>query len=71
MIAKSTVGKVEGRGVGIEFNVKFQIEVNQGERLVVLGRKGQGSSLFLSMLVGEIPISKGSMRLQGKIAYLS
>ena len=70
-IAKGTVGKVEGRGIGIELNVKFQIEVAQGERLVVLGRKGQGSSLFLSMLVGEIPINKGSLRLQGKIAYLS
>lgn len=36
-----------------------------------MGRKGQGSSLFLNMIVGEIPIISGSLRVQGKIAYLS
>lgn len=39
--------------------------------MVILGRKGQGSSTFLNMLVGEIELKKGSINVQGKIAYLS
>jgi len=38
---------------------------------VVLGRKGQGSSIFLNMLVGEIPLKQGAVIVQGKIAFLS
>jgi ABC-type transport system involved in cytochrome bd biosynthesis fused ATPase/permease subunit len=45
--------------------------LKQGERSVVLGRKGQGSSLFLNMLIGEIYIKQGLIQLQGKVAYLS
>jgi hypothetical protein len=51
-VGKGTIGKVSGRGLGFELEVKFQIEARKGERLVVLGRKGQGSSIFLNMLVG-------------------
>ena len=37
----------------------------------MLGRKGQGSSIFLNMLVGEIPLKQGAVIVQGKIAFLS
>jgi ABC-type transport system involved in cytochrome bd biosynthesis fused ATPase/permease subunit len=42
-----------------------------GERHVVLGRKGQGSSTFLNMLMGQVSLVKGRIDAQGKIGYLS
>lgn len=38
---------------------------------MVLGRRGQGSSTFLNMIAGLVPIASGQLRVGGKIAYLS
>lgn len=50
--------------------INHQIEVNKGERLVVLGRKGQGNSMFLNFLLGELKILSGSLSIGTRIAYL-
>lgn len=42
-----------------------------GQRHVVLGRKGQGSTTFLNTLMGQVTISTGRIITNGKIAYLS
>ena len=39
--------------------------------MVVLGRRGQGSSTFLNMIAGRVGIVSGQLKLFGKVAYLS
>lgn len=39
--------------------------------MVVLGRRGQGSSTFLNMLAGLVKIVSGQIVIKGSIAYLS
>lgn len=46
------------------------MELKAGERLGVIGKKGQGSSSFVHMLVGSMKKIKGNAFLSGKIAYL-
>lgn len=70
-MTKRTIGKVDGRGMGLELEVSKEIEAKGGERVVVLGRRGQGSSTFLNMIAGRVPIVSGLMMVGGKIAYLS
>lgn len=36
----------------------------------MLGRKGQGSSTFINMLVGHATLIKGAVAVQGRVAYL-
>ena len=38
---------------------------------MVLGRRGQGSSTFLNMITGIVPIISGHLMVGGKVAYLS
>jgi len=71
IIAKGTTGKVGNRGMEVEINVTFHIELKPGERLVVLGRRGQGSTTFLNMLAGRNTLTSGQIRISGKVAYLS
>ena len=47
-----------------------QIEIKSGERLSVIGKKGQGISSFMHMLVGSLKKVKGSVFLSGKVGYL-
>lgn len=49
-------------------NVPMQLEAK--ERLLVIGKKGQGISSFVHMLIGSMKKIKGSVFLSGKIAYL-
>ena len=71
VLEKDTVGVIENKGVAFDISIRFQIEVNPGERLAVMGRVGQGSTTFLELLVGEVFIKSGQVQIQGKIAYLS
>ena len=48
----------------------MQVDLKAGERLLVIGKKGQGISSFVQMLVGSMKKIKGSVFLSGKIAYL-
>jgi len=47
------------------------VEIQGKERLLVIGKKGQGITSFVHMLVGSMKKIKGSVFLSGKIAYLS
>ena len=51
--------------------MSFKIKVKAGERLVILGRKGQGSTTFLKMLAGRIHLASGNIHLNGKVGYLA
>lgn len=52
-------------------DVKHHIELKSGDRLVVLGRKGQGTSTFLHFLMGELNLMKGALRIGKKVSYFS
>lgn len=71
IIKKNTIGKMTGRGMGLELEVSFHIEAHAGDRIVVLGRKGQGSTTFLNMLAGSVRVVSGQIFMKGDIAYLS
>lgn len=46
------------------------MDLKGGERLLVIGKKGQGISSFMHMLVGSMKKVKGNVSLYGKIGYL-
>lgn len=71
IIKKGTIGKVENSGMGFELEVAQHIEAKAGDRIIVLGRRGQGSSTFLNMMAGIVKIISGQISIKGKIAYLS
>lgn len=48
----------------------MQLELKAHERLLVIGKKGQGISSFVHMLIGSMKKIKGNVFLSGKIAYL-
>ena len=50
--------------------INVHLEVRDKERLLVIGKKGQGITSFVHMLVGSMKKIKGSVFLSGKIAYL-
>jgi len=43
----------------------MRIEVQAGERLVVIGKKGQGTSSFVNMLIGSMKKIEGSIFMCG------
>jgi ABC-type polysaccharide/polyol phosphate transport system ATPase subunit len=43
--------------------------VRKGERLVIFGRKENGSTTLLRMLAGEAPLSSGCIKMHGNVAY--
>ena len=47
-----------------------EISVGRGQRLVILGRKGQGVTAFLRSLLGELYTVNGYIKLQGSLTYL-
>ncbi|KAI9345359.1 P-loop containing nucleoside triphosphate hydrolase protein [Obelidium mucronatum] len=48
-----------------------QIAIKQGELLAVVGRTGEGKSSFISMLLGEMYLISGIVKIYGKVAYVS
>ena len=50
---------------------KHQVEVNPGERVVILGRRGQGRLSLFRMLTGYMNIYAGEVRMRGNLAQLS
>jgi len=49
----------------------LNIEIEKGELAVIVGPTGSGKSSILSAILGEMSITKGSISLGGKIAYLA
>ena len=47
------------------------LNVEHGELVMVIGSIGSGKSTFLMSLMNEIPITKGSIKLNGRIAYVA
>ncbi|XP_027198223.2 ATP-binding cassette sub-family C member 4-like [Dermatophagoides pteronyssinus] len=47
------------------------LNVEPGELVMVIGSIGSGKSTFLMSLMNEIPITKGSIKLNGRIAYVA
>ena len=47
------------------------MEVNPGERVVILGRRGQGRTSVFSMITGYMNIYSGEVRIRGNVAQLS
>lgn len=59
-----------GKAVGAFFFDRG-LSLTGGQRLIILGKKGQGTSLCLRSMLGELPIMHGEVSLGGKLAYLS
>lgn len=48
----------------------FNLSVNSGEAIGVIGRNGSGKSTLLQLIAGLYPPSEGSIRIKGKAAAL-
>jgi ABC-type Mn/Zn transport systems, ATPase component len=46
------------------------LDVAQGEFVAVLGPNGSGKSTLLRVLLGDLPLSAGTMSVHGTIGYL-
>ena len=68
-IKKNTISAYPHSSYDFWLIINIQIDLKTGERLGVIGKKGQGSSSFVHMLVGLMKKIKGSAFLSGKIAY--
>jgi ABC-type branched-subunit amino acid transport system ATPase component len=49
----------------------FVIDLNPGERLTVMGRKGQGSTAFLRTICGYVEIIGGKIWIKGRKALIA
>lgn len=70
MISEGTAAQHTGDLFNFYFESFKHIEAAPGERLVVLGRRGQGKTSFLSMISGLMTGVKGSIKINGDMAYL-
>jgi ABC-type hemin transport system ATPase subunit len=50
-------------GARAGFYADQEIKLTAGNRLVILGRKGQGTSIFLRSLIGEVYTVNGLIKL--------
>ncbi|GFP81057.1 ABC transporter c family member 10 [Phtheirospermum japonicum] len=50
-------------------NVK--LEVKGGDKIAICGEVGSGKSTLLAAILGEVPITKGTVQVHGSIAYVS
>jgi ABC-type multidrug transport system fused ATPase/permease subunit len=57
-------------GTSAGFYSSREVNLHKGQRLIILGRKGQGTTIFLRSLLGEIYTVNGCIKLQGSLAYL-
>jgi len=49
-------------------HITKHIEVEKGSRLIVLGKKGQGKTSFLRMVLGQMKKVSGTVFVNGKRA---
>ncbi len=49
---------------------KVSVEINQGERIGLIGHNGAGKSTFLKTVAGLYPISKGKLHVKGQVRSL-
>lgn len=48
----------------------INLEINDGDRIAIVGHNGAGKSTFLKMLAGIYPIASGNLIVEGKISTL-
>jgi lipopolysaccharide transport system ATP-binding protein len=56
--------------ISVNVLTALNIEINQGDRLAVLGKNGAGKTSFLRLLNGVYPPTEGNMKLEGEISSL-
>ncbi|XP_051138124.1 ABC transporter C family member 10 [Andrographis paniculata] len=49
----------------------IDLEVKQGEKIAICGEVGSGKSTLLAAILGEVPITEGTVQVHGTIAYVS
>ncbi|KAL8557357.1 hypothetical protein ACS0TY_004697 [Phlomoides rotata] len=49
----------------------INLEVKKGDKIAICGEVGSGKSTFLSAILGEVPITQGTVQVHGTIAYVS
>ncbi|KAL3653593.1 Multidrug resistance-associated protein 7 [Castilleja foliolosa] len=47
------------------------LEVKRGDKIAICGEVGSGKSTLLAAILGEVPITKGTVQVHGTIAYVS
>lgn len=48
----------------------INLEINDGDRIAIVGHNGAGKSTFLKMLAGIYPVASGELEVEGKISSL-
>ncbi|XP_009594769.2 ABC transporter C family member 10-like isoform X2 [Nicotiana tomentosiformis] len=49
----------------------INLEIKHGEKVAVCGEVGSGKSTLMSLILGEVPYINGTVKVYGKIAYVS
>ncbi|GFN81872.1 multidrug resistance-associated protein 4 [Plakobranchus ocellatus] len=63
--------KWEGRDAEANTLENITVSVKPGELVAVIGPVGSGKSSLLLSILGELPLLSGTVKAQGKIAYVS
>ena len=74
LVKKNSVNKfetIEFRNISFffqknDFNLKFNIKINKGDKIAVLGESGSGKSTFLNLIMGLLQPIKGDVFLNKK-----
>ncbi|PIN19057.1 Multidrug resistance-associated protein/mitoxantrone resistance protein, ABC superfamily [Handroanthus impetiginosus] len=49
----------------------INVEVKRGDKIAICGEVGSGKSTLLAAVLGEVPITQGTVQVHGTIAYVS
>jgi ATP-binding cassette subfamily C (CFTR/MRP) protein 4 len=49
----------------------IDLRIKPGEKVCLVGKSGSGMSVFLLSIMGEAILTKGNMKLNGKLSYVS
>ncbi|KAK6135220.1 hypothetical protein DH2020_031028 [Rehmannia glutinosa] len=49
----------------------INLEVKRGDKIAICGEVGSGKSTLLAAILGEVPITQGTVQVHGTIAYVS
>lgn len=65
------IGKQKGAVSHVEALADISFNLNDGERLGIIGHNGAGKTSLLRVLSGVYPVTSGSIEVQGKISALT
>jgi ABC-type multidrug transport system fused ATPase/permease subunit len=69
LAAAESVEGLVGINRGLYTLEGISLQLRKGQLLAVVGTVGSGKSSFISALIGELTLKKGSMGMRGSIAY--